>query len=167
MENQKIIYFEYGGRMNCHYNPQQDNLTSEEFINKLRIFRNKDNIRVDWHNRYIDLKYTGGEQVIKVFEEEREWDDQGQSTRKSYQLVKSLDVPEYQGEKPQPIYQNSQEVSTPLNSRPQTPKTTKSEPIKKDTSYLDEHQKELSEHLEPEKSPSEILKVIKSKKRSK
>ncbi|CAG8696402.1 1332_t:CDS:1, partial [Ambispora gerdemannii] len=45
METHKIIYFEYGGRTNCHYNPQQDNLTPEEFINKLKVFRKGDNIR--------------------------------------------------------------------------------------------------------------------------
>ena len=96
MTTQKIIYFEYGGRMNCHYNPQQDNLTTEDFLNKIKVFRKEDIIRVDWHSRFINLNYTGGEQEIKVYEELREWDNNGNSTQKNYQLIKSLDVPDYQ-----------------------------------------------------------------------
>lgn len=86
--------------MNCHYSPSQDGISAEQFLNNLRIFRDGDDIRVDWHNRFIMMSYVGGDQVIKVYAEEREWDNQGNSQRISYDLVKSLEVPLYQGKQP-------------------------------------------------------------------
>lgn len=92
----KIIYFEYGGIMRCHYNPQQDKMSPEEWLNNLKVFRNGDVIRIDWQKRFININYQGGEQEIKVFLEEREIPTQGDSQRISYNLVKTLAVPDYQ-----------------------------------------------------------------------